>query len=117
MLMSRTSEGNGQGHRPAKLQNCNIQTMAAVNPSFTSVISREDFTSGRCALLRSVEQAAMAIIMRAQTLQAFGLSRTTPCCRQAARLVVKSHRTQEQKAQPVRSGFGAEKLRSRTTSV
>lgn len=52
--------------------------------------------------MQSVEQAAMAVLLRAQNLQAFSLARPTQCCRQVSRLVVKSQGIQEQKAQPVR---------------
>ena len=52
----------------------------------------------------------MATMMRTHTLQVFGLARPTQCCRQVSRLVIKSQRTQEQRAQPVRSGLALENV-------
>jgi len=52
----------------------------------------------------------MAIIMKTQTKQVFGLARPAQSCRQVSRLVVKGQRVQEQKVQPARSASDAATL-------
>ena len=52
----------------------------------------------------------MAIIMKTQTLQVFGLARPAQSCRQFSRLVVKGQRVQEQTVQPARFASDAATL-------